>query len=68
MPVSTKNLRQREQRMDEDLKAARKLQHVLQPREAPELRGLEIAHRARVRLAKFRATSTTSSIMVTITR
>ena len=37
----------RERRMDEDLKAARKLQHVLQPREAPELRGLEIALRAR---------------------
>ena len=38
---------QRERRMDQDLKAARKLQHVLQPREAPELRGLEIALRAR---------------------
>src|SRR5277367_2880394 len=38
---------QREQRMDQDLKAARELQHVLQPREAPELRGLEIALRAR---------------------
>jgi sigma-B regulation protein RsbU (phosphoserine phosphatase) len=37
----------RERRMDEDLKAARKLQHVLQPREAPDLRGLEIALRAR---------------------
>ena len=37
----------REQRMEQDLKAARKLQHVLQPREAPELRGLEIAIRAR---------------------
>ncbi len=40
-------LAQREQRMDQDLKAARKLQHVLQPREAPEMRGLEIALRAR---------------------
>jgi len=40
-------LAQRERRMDQDLKAARKLQHVLQPREAPELRGLEIALRAR---------------------
>jgi phosphoserine phosphatase RsbU/P len=40
-------LAQRESRMDQDLKAARKLQHVLQPREAPELRGLEIALRAR---------------------
>jgi sigma-B regulation protein RsbU (phosphoserine phosphatase) len=40
-------LAQREQRMDQDLKAARKLQHVLQPREAPELRGLEVALRAR---------------------
>src|SRR5579871_4830514 len=33
--------------MEQDLSAARKLQHVLQPREAPELRGLEIALRAR---------------------
>ncbi|MBZ5602272.1 MAG: SpoIIE family protein phosphatase [Acidobacteriia bacterium] len=40
-------LAQREQRMEQDLAAARKLQHVLQPREAPELRGLEIALRAR---------------------
>jgi sigma-B regulation protein RsbU (phosphoserine phosphatase) len=40
-------LAQREQRMDQDLKAARKLQHLLQPREAPELRGLEVAIRAR---------------------
>jgi sigma-B regulation protein RsbU (phosphoserine phosphatase) len=40
-------LAQRERRMDQDLKAARELQHVLQPREAPELRGLEIALRAR---------------------
>src|SRR5260370_15434807 len=40
-------LAQREQRMDQDLKAARKLQHVLQPREAPEIYGLEIAIRAR---------------------
>ncbi|MGD1098330.1 MAG: SpoIIE family protein phosphatase, partial [Bryobacteraceae bacterium] len=37
----------REQRMEEDLKAARKLQHVLQPRQAPDLRGLESAIRAR---------------------
>jgi sigma-B regulation protein RsbU (phosphoserine phosphatase) len=37
----------RQQRMDQDLKAARKLQHVLQPREAPEIHGLEIAIRAR---------------------
>ncbi len=42
-----KTLAQREQRMEQDLKAARKLQHVLQPREAPELRGLETAIRAR---------------------
>jgi len=40
-------LAQREKRMDQDLTAARKLQHVLQPREAPELRGLELALRAR---------------------
>jgi len=33
--------------MEQDLTAARKLQHVLQPREAPELRGLELALRAR---------------------
>jgi len=38
---------QREQRMDQDLKAARKLQHVLQPRQAPEIHGLEIAIRSR---------------------
>ncbi len=37
----------REQRMDQDLKAARKLQHVLQPRVAPEIHGLEIAIRSR---------------------
>ncbi|HLX43996.1 MAG TPA: SpoIIE family protein phosphatase [Bryobacteraceae bacterium] len=40
-------LAQREQRMEQDLTAARKLQHVLQPREAPALRGLESALRAR---------------------
>jgi sigma-B regulation protein RsbU (phosphoserine phosphatase) len=40
-------LAQREQRMDQDLKAARKLQHVLLPRRAPDLRGLEIAIRSR---------------------
>lgn len=40
-------LAQREKRMEQDLTAARKLQHVLQPRQAPELRGLEIALRAR---------------------
>jgi len=40
-------LAQREQRMEQDLKAARKLQSVLLPREAPEIRGLETAIRAR---------------------
>jgi sigma-B regulation protein RsbU (phosphoserine phosphatase) len=40
-------LAQREQRMEQDLKAARKLQSVLLPREAPELPGLETAIRAR---------------------
>lgn len=40
-------LAQRERRMEQDLTAARKLQAVLQPREAPELRGLEIALKAR---------------------
>ncbi|PYT18085.1 MAG: serine/threonine protein phosphatase [Acidobacteria bacterium] len=40
-------LAQREQRMEQDLKAARKLQHVLQPRHAPELHGLEVAIRSR---------------------
>ncbi len=40
-------LAHRERRMEQDLTAARKLQHVLQPREAPELRGLELALRAR---------------------
>jgi sigma-B regulation protein RsbU (phosphoserine phosphatase) len=37
----------REQRMDQDLKAARKLQSVLLPREAPEIPGLDIAIRLR---------------------
>lgn len=37
----------REQRMEEDLKAARKLQSVLLPREAPAIPGLEIAIRLR---------------------
>jgi len=36
----------REQRMEQDLKAARKLQHLLQPRQV-EIHGLEIAIRAR---------------------
>jgi sigma-B regulation protein RsbU (phosphoserine phosphatase) len=36
----------REQRMDQDLKAARKLQKILLPRDA-EIRGLEIAIRSR---------------------
>jgi sigma-B regulation protein RsbU (phosphoserine phosphatase) len=40
-------LNQREQRMEADLKAARKLQSVLLPRQAPEIRGLEIAIRSR---------------------
>jgi phosphoserine phosphatase RsbU/P len=37
----------RESRMEQDLKAARKLQHVLLPRTAPEIRGLEAAIRSR---------------------
>lgn len=40
-------LAQREQRMEQDLKAARKLQSVLLPREAPAIKGLEIAIRLR---------------------
>jgi len=36
-------LGQREKRMEEDLKAARKLQSVLLPREAPEIRGLDMS-------------------------
>jgi sigma-B regulation protein RsbU (phosphoserine phosphatase) len=40
-------LAQRKQGMEEDLKAARKLQRVLLPREAPQIRGLEIAIRSR---------------------
>lgn len=36
-------LAQREHRMEEDLKAARKLQSVLLPRRGPDLEGLEIA-------------------------
>lgn len=37
----------REKRMEQDLRAARKLQKVLQPREAPEIAGLEVALGAR---------------------
>lgn len=40
-------LKDREQRMEQDLKAARKLQSVLLPRRAPEIRGLDIAIRGR---------------------
>ena len=40
-------LAQREQRMDQDLKAARKLQRVLLPRTAPELKGLTVGIRSR---------------------
>jgi sigma-B regulation protein RsbU (phosphoserine phosphatase) len=40
-------LNTREQRMEQDLKAARKLQSVLMPRKAPEIRGLDIAIRGR---------------------
>jgi sigma-B regulation protein RsbU (phosphoserine phosphatase) len=40
-------LAQREQRMDQDLKAARNLQSVLLLREAPEIEGLDIAIRFR---------------------
>jgi len=40
-------LAQRERRMDEDLKAARKLQRVLLPRHAPAIPGLEAGIRSR---------------------
>ena len=40
-------LAQREQRMEQDLKAARKLQRVLLPREAPEIAGWRSAIRSR---------------------
>ncbi len=40
-------LASREQRMDQDLKAARKLQSILLPRVAPETEGLDIAIRLR---------------------
>ncbi len=40
-------LAQREQRMDQDLKAARKLQRVLMPRSAPQIAGLEVGIRSR---------------------
>jgi sigma-B regulation protein RsbU (phosphoserine phosphatase) len=40
-------LNQREQRMQQDLTAARKLQSVLLPRQAPPVTGLEIAIKAR---------------------
>ena len=36
-------LAEREQRMDQDLKAARKVQSILLPKEAPAIRGLDIA-------------------------
>ncbi len=36
-------LAEREQRMEQDLKAARRVQSILLPREAPEMEGLEIA-------------------------
>ncbi len=38
---------QREQSMDRDLKAARNVQMVMLPREAPEIEGLEVAVRSR---------------------
>ncbi len=40
-------LSERQQRMDQDLKAARKLQHVLMPRSAPDIKGLEVGIRSR---------------------
>jgi sigma-B regulation protein RsbU (phosphoserine phosphatase) len=40
-------LAEREQRMDQDLKAARKLQRVLQPRKAPPVARLDVALAAR---------------------
>ena len=40
-------LNQREQRMEQDLRAARKLQSVLLPGKAPEIRGLQIALKGR---------------------
>ena len=40
-------LAQRERRMDQDLKAARKLQHVLMPRTDPEIKGLKVGIRSR---------------------
>ena len=40
-------LNQREQRMQQDMKAARKLQSLLLPRQAPPIQGLEIAIKAR---------------------
>lgn len=36
-------LAQREQRMEQDLKAARRVQSILLPREAPEMEGLDLA-------------------------
>ncbi|MDX1984571.1 MAG: GAF domain-containing protein [Bryobacteraceae bacterium] len=40
-------LAEREHRMDQDLKAARRLQRVLQPRNAPPVEGLDVALAAR---------------------
>ena len=56
----------REQRMDQDLKAARKLQKVLLPREA-DIRGPGYRASARAPRAKSPATSTSFSNKATIT-
>jgi sigma-B regulation protein RsbU (phosphoserine phosphatase) len=40
-------LEQRERRMEQDLTAARKLQHILLPRVAPEIRGIQAGIRSR---------------------
>ena len=61
-------LAQREQRMEQDLKAARKLQRVLLPREAPDIRGPGDRRSAPGRPAKSPATSTISSSTATTTR
>ena len=47
MPACTEKSPQREQRMDQDLKAARKVQRILLPREDPEIQGLSTGIRSR---------------------
>ena len=49
---------QREQRMEQDMKAARNMQSVLLLREAPQIKGLDIAIRQRAGARDYAAMST----------